>query len=1411
MPPLEDHQILVHKDRQTLFFGGQTSQDYQADLNSFKTGEVTFDDKFIREQTRSQQDFYGDYERKWNRQPEGFLVAPPDSIEAPEIEIQNIKLSYKDRKERKANINASYSMWSARMASFSTHSVHQVNDEKLHSVYGLHLLNTLTEDERKKKIAKLEKKGQEAQFQDSYKTGDYTLEMMKSTTRLATKEKIKRDLVDEMLVGQKPDPLFVKYREHFLAIAPALLVAHDNDLARNVQVTDASKDAFKAFIKRAIEHPIETLKEAVSDSLYSFRQIPDKLLDKEAMPQKFDEVKELRDRYKAITDLFEGGYNDEMGKAFKELANNQEEAPRDNIIFAKGLYQRIDADMRFCLQENKMKFDENDLLVDRRDVKNAHIKVDGNQSASLLRAVKKNATKQKRADVERYWDNKCRKILVDDDNKDIKGGEDFADNYHIVSALASVSKEKRGSVKGKENKGLFDDLKDRGDQLALAVAEIDKELQKSTDIFTRKAEEFKVRPQAKMQLERFIQKRKRQQIELIDRARGVINAMNYLAESETLNANGRQVLDDVREVKSKVTHVTHDKEGKTVSVNEYEKVDFLREEMTGKHRSVAELSNSPLSYKAAKNKLLDKFKDKVDNRLRNLFDLDTCEFRYNMLLLQNEDLFNLDYNQVCDKIENADILLTSVETLRSAILENNKATDRLSRTLEEKVISKMNEKEIASCVREYNRLKERIYAANKLKKMKPPVSNLTMEILLKNHKTVAEVEKFKNNELITNFKFKVISDELEEFRCNAIVNHIEAGDSPSLLCSEAEKSKMKKMSPQEQADYFKTKSEAAERLKGKHFGEFYDATDKSQVLMNITNERSDYAENIDIVEQNVENQEEYTKEERKERKNKKATVVLEKLTEDEQTEEQAEERKRKNRDFVARNDYILQYGEDFVTSMEYKQRRMPEFDGSCAGKMANEFQRFMVAENLADFKLDAADIERVFDQVEQTEEQKKLVDAYKTAYSNLASKGYMDKIIKKMVPEKALDGADIDNISLPVSIQDQHLRWLLIQFKAVKKAQDIKDLKRYWELRNEYYKKVYGQGMDVLVFTKANALLTELTDILDKKEKEAKVKKNVDGISNYQSGVNAQQQAKTFNLKDGDKDGTYKFDQHQKGSYGCWAASHTYVVNTYMKVNKIQGDKFTQDKFKTEDNYIPNEIAKKYLEDQNDQNPESMSFNQEANNIQNFLAKDKTGNPYITADTVINALPKTAEHHLVFTNFYLNVMDEKKEEVKTKLSDYIMDKIQGELDRTKVPISLLRSGHYLSVVGVDRARKELITMDSLKKGTKLEEPTIVPVTDLIEMDKFELIYPENLEDENLKYLTDKFGLKKDLYDENGRMKMDEEIQKAEKDSLEKPQNMLHISGVEFERKTRDFDFEENFVAEQIYMPKDLKLKKEETK
>jgi hypothetical protein len=1408
LPPVipEDATLAVQKDRQKDIFVNQRNEDYQANLDRFTNGEVSFDEHFIRTQARGQQDFYGEYERKWKQKPDGFIVAPPIQVEPEEIRLNNTKLSYWDRKERKASVNASYDAWSRKMAESSA--------------YDLRLENTLSEEEIAKKQAKLWKKNPYAELKNEYKSTSSTFDLMKSTAKLSAKENAKKALVNEAMEGKEVNPLFKQYMNHFLAVAPQLVALETEGPGQNVQITEASKEAFKAFIERAMENPVEVLKEAVSDHLFSFRQIQDKLLDKKAMAQKFDEVKELRDRFKAITDLFTNR-DDEMGKAFEELSENQEEAPHDNILFAKALYQRIDADMRFCLENNKMKFRDNGSLVDRRKTKNLHIAVDGKQSASLLRAVKANATQEQHDDVERYWDQKCKKLLMDDSSKETKADKDFVDNYQIATAVTAIKDEKRSKVKGKENKGLFDDLCDNADQIALAVAQIDKELAKSENIFQQKAAEFKARPMAKAQLEKYLQKRKIQQVNLLERAAGIMNALNYLAGAEQLKANGRQVLDENRVVKNKVTTVTRNNTTDEALVNEFEQVEYIKEEMFGRKEIMGQLSQSALIFKDTKNMLLDKFKDKVDGRLKNLLERGSAELRVNYITMQKTNLLELDYDRVCQLLDQVTTVEEYTQALRSNITANNQNADKLYAKLNNKNLDQMTDKELEYFIRDYKNLQKSIYAANKMRKMKPGISNFTLDVLLKNNRTVQDVEKDKKNDLITNFKFKMISDMVNKYRWEYITNEVQAGSSDSELLSPAEKSKLGKLkTEQSRLYYIKSLALQADNLHGKHFGEFDEALNNDEALAELHSSRHQAAEQqmqdgLHEEEFDIQDEfKEYTKEERKARKNKKNTVLANDF------DEKTEEERVRDRDYVLRNKYVRKYGSDILPYFEQEMRGMPNYKNNCLGKISNEVQRFMLCENFGDFKRDEKAINVVPKNTEETddkplavvlnesaktEEEKTFLSIFKEAYKNLSTSGYVDNIINELVPKKALKNADLDNINLPVEQDNKDFLWLVNHFNAVKNMDDVKDLKKWWEIRNDFFKGVYGQGCNKTVYHKGKALLDAMVESY-------KIKKNVDGISGYKPQVKQEEQEKTFNLKDNDKDNIYTFDQHQKGSYGCWAASHTYVVNAYMKVHNIEGEKFTQSTFKNEENFIPNETALKYMDDHSDQNPESMSFNQEGQNIQNFLAKDKTGNPYITADTVINALPKTAEHHLVFTNFYLNVLDEKKEEVKPKLTDYIMDKIQGELDRTKTPISLLKSGHYLSVVGVDRSKKELITMDSLKTGKKLEEPTIVKISDLIEIDKFELVYPENLEDENLKYLSDKFGLKKDLYDKDGKMNMnDEEVKKAEKDSLEKPQNMLHVSGVEFERKTRDFDFEENFVSEQIYMPKDLKLKKEETK
>ena len=87
--------------------------------------------------------------------------------------------------------------------------------------------------------------------------------------------------------------------------------------------------------------------------------------------------------------------------------------------------------------------------------------------------------------------------------------------------------------------------------------------------------------------------------------------------------------------------------------------------------------------------------------------------------------------------------------------------------------------------------------------------------------------------------------------------------------------------------------------------------------------------------------------------------------------------------------------------------------------------------------------------------------------------------------------------------------------------------------------------------------------------------------------------------------------------------------------------------------------------------------------------------------------------------------------------------------------------------------------------------------------------PEYLSDVNLAQLKDEFGLKQDLYNEDGSMNIDKNIEDMQNTSLDNPVNMMHINGIEFDKpeEKQGTEFEKAFFNEQIYMPKNLNLPK----
>ncbi|MCR5402311.1 MAG: hypothetical protein K6E91_00615 [Butyrivibrio sp.] len=410
------------------------------------------------------------------------------------------------------------------------------------------------------------------------------------------------------------------------------------------------------------------------------------------------------------------------------------------------------------------------------------------------------------------------------------------------------------------------------------------------------------------------------------------------------------------------------------------------------------------------------------------------------------------------------------------------------------------------------------------------------------------------------------------------------------------------------------------------------------------------------------------------------------------------------------------------------------------------------------------------------------------------------EVVKKLYGNAQVD---LKQVSLKINEDNEDFLWVINELSKCQGVADIQNLRSLWTDRERYFKSQNVQ-IDPEVYHKVDALLNVFGRACIRYEEQASNQQMVEMLDAYKP----KEVKKDFDLKEKDTKNIYYFQQKQKESLSCWAASHTYVVNTYMKVHGIKKVKsFDEGTFKSLDNYTPHELVKDKLKDKSDKNIDSMSFNQEANNIKEYLTQNKVGNPYTVADSVITRVPKTAEHQMIFTFHKLEKMSfEQREAAKEKLTSYIIDKVESELERTKAPISCLMPGHYLSIVGVDRKTKQFKTMDSNNDLDKLNEYKMLKISDLINpRDGFSLTFPEYLDDKNMAYLSDKFGFGKGLYDKNGDIVESEELLKSKKKILEEPQYMMHVHGYEFNAQKHDTDFESDFLEDQIYMPKSLNL------
>ncbi|MBE5826536.1 MAG: hypothetical protein E7307_07855 [Butyrivibrio sp.] len=749
--------------------------------SDFAEGKIDYAEDFIQSEADLQQLFYRNYIDKWGHKSEGQQISRCEYVRPEETVVHNQNLSYRDRCRRKGMATSYERTWNTTLRNLN-------QDNGQEAVYGLKL---------------------------SKNPGTYAFDIMKSTVRLGYIELAKKAILEDVGQEVNKDPLFTKYEKEILALAPPLEATDADEMGGEVEMTRSSVEAYRAYLKKAMENPVEAIKEAALDALYSFGSISENMLSKHAVPQKIDELKLLKDKYKAVDILFDKkGGDDEVTRAFMEMAKDKELVPRDNLEVARYLYRSIDKDMRYAFEHYGVDFKNDGSLIDLENVDNAHIRKTGDQTKTLISGIKKNAKLKQIAGAEEYWDRQSQKLIAKEDpDGDKPQKKTFKDSYNIAGSINALSKNSRDKVDGAGNKKLFDELCESGNKIALAISDIDKELLDAADIQDRRKADLLLRPEMKGKIIRYLDKRRQQQLDLMDRAAGIINALKHLSGEGELDPNGNQVLRQMRYKEAQ----NRGKKGADKNDNSVNNGNVIE-------RDVFFLSMRPKTFADVKNALFAKF-DKEPNIgvLRALLNSEDASVQFDLLTLNKVDLMSKSMDEVRAAFENRITGNNAIDLYEGTIREIQLTTKRLYDKLSHDGYFSLSLKEKSQIAQEYNALRNRKYALSRLKTQKC-IGNSTFDALMRAGKSERELQTIKNNEILANARYKAVSDHMEMMRTRRLKAAATAGTLDLDLLEGNEKKKVAELlsgknGDAKAAEYFVKKETAARKALLIHLGE----------------------------------------------------------------------------------------------------------------------------------------------------------------------------------------------------------------------------------------------------------------------------------------------------------------------------------------------------------------------------------------------------------------------------------------------------------------------------------------------------------------------------------------------------------------------------------------------------------------
>ena len=500
-------------------------------------------------EVKAQEEFRRKYKAKHKAALDGVEIGVQAPAEyAPEdVAFQERKYGYfsHTKKQRIRNAKTQKNAWKGSLDEFES------NDE-----YGFDVKDEMTED---------------------------TLDLMASTRRLAAIEDKKRDLVDEILTAESLKALKEKdvhagnaletYKNAIIDLGPSIEVVPDDHeiLSGELHFSEESVERFKAYLRFVASDPIGAMEAALTDSLHQVTSFPEKMLGVRAIPQSFDRLMQIRNRYVAINELrklrlMPKDVKDDnpVGKlmtklyprvdkaaahgAHKDQDHDHAHDEEANFDFIKNMETALNSDMSACLSKAGIRFRAG-LFGSKRE-KNL-IDSDGNAAKNGIalmknkqKALSQDEKEEKRQLNSEHWESR-EKAAYDEVRKKLSEEEKpKPDAYGILKAVKKIQTEAAKKKKIRYNTAMAEELEKRIADLSLTIDEL-----KNRVTYSATALELDQVKMSRELTERMRTEAERAQYDLfylVERAQGYINAYDHMLRGSELNVHGSAIMDELK-------------------------------------------------------------------------------------------------------------------------------------------------------------------------------------------------------------------------------------------------------------------------------------------------------------------------------------------------------------------------------------------------------------------------------------------------------------------------------------------------------------------------------------------------------------------------------------------------------------------------------------------------------------------------------------------------------------------------------------------------------------------------------------------------------------------------------------------------------------------------------------------------